>query len=229
MIQSAFDIITFDCYGTLIDWETGISRAFIDAARADGVQLERDEVVRVYHDIEPALQAEQYRPYRDVLGEAARLCASQLGWSLASSRTTFLAQSLEGWPPFPDTNPALEQLRGLGYRLGILSNIDDGLLAGTLRHFSVEFDLVVTAEQVRSYKPKLEHFNAAREHLEGERWLHAAQSYFHDIVPATELDVPVVWVNRKGEQPSGEARPDGEVASLEALVKWLSRPSATPV
>jgi 2-haloacid dehalogenase/putative hydrolase of the HAD superfamily len=216
-----FDIITFDCYGTLIDWETGISVAFIEAARGDGMKLDREAILQVYHEVEPIVQAGEYRRYREVLAEVASLCASRLGWSLAPNRAAFLAESVRSWPPFSDTNPALEALRKLGYRLGVLSNVDDDLLAGTLEQFSVDFDLVVTAEQVRSYKPAHPHFVAARERLGGQRWLHAAQSYFHDIVPARELDIPVVWVNRKGELPSGDARPDGEVASLESLGKWL--------
>jgi 2-haloacid dehalogenase/putative hydrolase of the HAD superfamily len=229
MKQPAFGIITFDCYGTLIDWETGISRAFIDAARADGVQIQRSAVIEAYHQVEPRVQAAEYRTYRAVLADVARLCASELGWPLGSNQTIFLAESLTTWPPFQDTNPALQQLRKLGYRLGILSNVDDDLLAGTLEHLAVDFDLVITAEQVRSYKPRHVHFSAAREQIAGGRWLHAAQSYFHDIVPAAELGVPVVWVNRKHEQPSGKARPDGEVDSLEGLVKWLNGPEATRV
>lgn len=186
------------------------------------MKLDREAILQVYHEVEPTVQAGEYRRYREVLAKVASSCASRLGWSLAPNRAAFLAESVRNWPPFPDTNPALEVLRKLGYRLGVLSNIDDDLLAGTLEHFSVEFDLVVTAEQVRSYKPAHPHFVAARDRLRGQRWLHAAQSYFHDIVPARELDIPVVWVNRKGESPSGDARPDGEVASLESLGKWLT-------
>ena len=126
------------------------------------------------------------------------------------------------WPPFADTNAALERLAAAGYRLGILSNVDDDLLAGTRRHFTVTFDPVVTAQQVRSYKPAHGHFLTARERLGGARWLHAAQSYFHDVTPARALAIPVAWINRKREAPSGTARPDRELTTLRDLADWLA-------
>jgi FMN phosphatase YigB (HAD superfamily) len=130
---------------------------------------------------------------------------------------------LPGWRPFPDTCPALEALHGAGYRLGILSNVDDDLLAGTLKHFPVPFDLLVTAQQVGSYKPAHGHFLEARRRLAGRRWLHAAQSFFHDVEPAGALGIPVVWVNRKSERSPGKVRPGGEVLDLGGLVGWLDR------
>ncbi len=167
------------------------------------------------------MQAGPYRPYREVLEEVARETARRLNWPLAPDRARFLPESLPGWKPFSDTNPALERLKAAGYRLGILSNIDDDLLAGTLRRFTVAFDVLVTAEQVRSYKPAHAHFIRARELAGTAGWLHVAQSYFHDIEPACTLGIPVVWVNRKREPPSGSARPTAEVATLEGLVEWL--------
>lgn len=216
-----FDVITFDCYGTLIDWETGIVSAFQSAARADGVSLDREAVLRAHADIEPAVQREGYCRYRDVLAEVALRAAPRFGWRLPPERARFLADSLPGWRPFSDTTPALEQLHAQGYRLGILSNIDDDLLAGTRRHLAVPFEILVTAEQVRSYKPAPGHFVRARELIGGRRWLHAAQSYFHDVEPAVSHGIPVVWVNRKGEPPGGDARPTGEVRDLLGLVAWL--------
>lgn len=218
-----FDVITFDCYGTLIDWESGIAEAFLEAARADGVTLERGAVLAAYAEVEPAVEAAGYRRYRDVLSETAVEVARRLGWGRTRKGARFLPESLPRWRPFPDSGPALEALRSAGYALGILSNVDDDLLAGTRRHFPVSFDLLVTAEQVGSYKPAQGHFLEARRRLSGRRWLHAAQSYFHDIEPAAALGVPVVWVNRKGERPGGAARPDGEVGGLAGLVEWLER------
>jgi 2-haloacid dehalogenase/putative hydrolase of the HAD superfamily len=219
----AFDIITFDCYGTLVDWEGGISAAVMAAAAAAGVTLGRDEVLELHAEVEPLIQAGEYRPYREVLEQVALAMAERLNWPLDPNSTGFLPDSLPGWPPFRDTNRALEALRAAGYRLGILSNIDADLLAGTLEHFSVEFDLLVTAEQVRSYKPATPHFLEARERIGDARWLHAAQSYFHDVEPAVKLDLPVVWVNRKHESPSGDARPTADVPDLYGLVTWLAR------
>ena len=216
-----YDVITFDCYGTLVDWEGGISGAIYEAARKHGRHIPRNEVMRAYLEVEPTIQATEYRSYRDILGEAAARTAELLGWSVTPEEAGFLAKSLPVWAPFADTNAALEQLKEDGYRLGILSNIDNDLLEGTLEHLTVEFDFFVTAESVRSYKPAHAHFQKARDYLSGSSWLHAAQSYFHDIVPACDLEIPAVWVNRNGEKPAGVARPTGEVPTLAGLVQWL--------
>ena len=215
----SYDVITFDCYGTLIDWEGGISDAFLRAASEDGVTLQRDEVLRAYALIEPVVERERFRLYRDVLAETATRVAHALGWPLAFERATFLAESLPHWKPFPDTNPALERLRDAGHRLGILSNVDDDLIRATRRHFTVDFDPVITAQQVRSYKPGHAHFLTARERLGDARWLHAAQSNFHDVVPANALGIPTAWVNRHGE--TGEA-PTHEVRDLAGLAALLA-------
>ena len=221
-MPNPYDIITFDCYGTLIDWDGGIANAFRDAALTDGLDLDRERILEVYHAVEPTVQQEEYRPYRDVLTDTARRCAERLDWPLPSDRSGFLAESLGNWTPFADTNKSLELLHGLGYQLGILSNIDDDLFAATTRHFTVEFDLVITAQQVRSYKPAHVHFETARRGMSGRRWLHAAQSYYHDVVPARALDIPVVWINRGSDPPLGKTVPNAEVDSLEGLVGWLS-------
>jgi 2-haloalkanoic acid dehalogenase type II len=217
-----YDIVTFDCYGTLIDWERGIASAFAAAMAADGVSIDLVRLLAAYHDIEPVVQAERYRPYRDVLTETARRVAARVGWRLADNRAAFLAESLPRWPAFPDTNPALERLAAAGYRLGILSNVDDDLLADTRRQFTAPFDLLVTAQQVGSYKPAPGHFAMARERLGTGRWLHAAQSYFHDIRPARALAIDHAWINRKGERPTDEGRADQEFRDLASLAGWLA-------
>src|SRR5690242_4835450 len=160
----SYDIVTFDCYGTLIDWVSGIDRAFSQAAAEDGIVIWPDDVIRLYGEIEPIVERD-YRPYRDVLIETAGRVAHALGWPIAYERATFLVNSLASWRPFADTNPALERLRDAGIRLGLLSNIDDDLLAATRRHFTVDFDLIITAQQMRSYKPDHAHFLAARERI----------------------------------------------------------------
>jgi 2-haloalkanoic acid dehalogenase type II len=217
------DVLTFDCYGTLIDWETGIGGWFEAAAAEDGVRLERLEALEAYAEIEPVVEAEPYRSYRDVLTETALRVARRLDWPLAPGRASGLAGSLADWQPFPDTNPALERLAASGYRLGILSNVDDDLLAATRRHLAVSFDLLVTADQVRSYKPAPGHFQAARRKIGGSRWLHAAQSLFHDVVPCRTLGIPVAWVNRKGEAAPPGVLPDIEVRDLAGLANRLDR------
>lgn len=217
-----YDVVTFDCYGTLVDWEAGITTAFRDAAATDGVALDAGSVLAAYADLEPAVEAEAYRPYRDVLTETARRVARRLGWALPEERAGFLAESLAGWPLFPDTNPALEHLSHSGCRLGILSNVDDDLLAASRRHFTVGFDLVVTAAQVRAYKPAHNHFLAARRAIGERRWLHAAQSYFHDVIPARALGIPVAWINRKGETSTDGGLADREFRTLAELADWLA-------
>lgn len=217
----AYDVVTFDCYGTLIDWEDGIASAFTREAEADGVSLDRSRIIGAYHEVEPTVEAERYESYRDVLARTARRVADRLGWELSEERSRFLPESLPDWSPFPDTNPALVDLAAAGYRLGILSNVDDDLLERTRTHFPVDFEIIVTAAQVRSYKPAHGHFLEARRRIGPARWLHAAQSWFHDVVPAHELGIPVAWVNRKSERRSEDSEPDAEVANLTGLSDWL--------
>jgi 2-haloalkanoic acid dehalogenase type II len=221
--ERPFEIVTFDCYGTLIDWEGGISGAFAAAAAADGAPLERRQLLEAYAEIEPAVEAEGFRLYRDILAETARRVASRLGWQVPTGRESFLADSLPGWLPFPDTVPALVRLSGAGIKLGILSNVDDDLLAATLRRLPVPFALTITAQQVRSYKPAAGHFLAARERIGDAGWLHAAQSFFHDVRPTLELGIPAAWINRKGEAaPARAGRPLREVKSVAELADWLA-------
>jgi 2-haloalkanoic acid dehalogenase type II len=218
----SYDVITFDCYGTLIDWEGGIAGAFAAAVAAHGETLDVGRVLAAYERIEPTVEAERYRSYREVLTESARRVAREIGWALPESSAGFLAESLPSWRPFSDTNPALERLARAGFQLGILSNVDDDLLAGTRRHFTVPFDLIVTAQQVRSYKPADPHFVAARGRIGGKRWLHAAQSHFHDVVPCQRLGIPVAWVNRKSQALREGQRPDRELRTLTDLADWLA-------
>jgi FMN phosphatase YigB (HAD superfamily) len=190
-----YDWITFDCYGTLVDWRAGIGGALAGAAAEQGLELDRDALLSVYMRIEPIVQAGPYRPYREVLCQAAIRVARHFGWELDPARAAFLPDSLAGWPPFEDTRPTLNALRSAGCRLGILSNVDADLLRGTLE---------------------------ARVRIGDARWLHAAQSYFHDVVPARELEIPVAWINRLGEKATGEQQPDEEFPSLAALADRLT-------
>jgi len=203
-----FDIITFDCYGTLIDWESGIRAAFA-AAGVDG-----DAAFRAYGEIEPAVEHEKYRSYREVLRETAKRIAPHV-------QTNFLADSLPSWKPFRDTNPSLEQLRRAGIRLGILSNVDDDLIAETRKHFTVDFDLVITAQQVRSYKPGHAHFLTARELIGPSRWLHAAESNFHDIVPTNVLGIDNAWINRQRQPELPGGTPKFKLDDLAGLANAM--------
>lgn len=219
VVSKQFDFVTFDCYGTLIDWELGIRSAFVEEARAQGIRLDESAIIPTYASVEHLVERERYRRYRDVLAESARRVANALGWRV--SYDGFLADSLPSWRPFPDTNAALERLRNAGIRLGILSNTDDDLIAATRRHFTVDFDLVITAQEVGSYKPSPMHFLAARHRLGDTRWLHAAQSNFHDIVPTNALGIPNAWINRKGERALSGGKPAMEFHDLTELASAI--------
>lgn len=217
-----WDVLTFDCYGTLIDWEGGIGSAFEEAASRAGRRIDRALAVRAYAQREPHIEEASFKSYRSVLMASASGAATSLGWPLSEADAKFMPESLPFWRPFDDTNDALLRLKRAGYELGILSNVDDDLLAGTLRSFAVEFDFTITAQQVGSYKPNHGHFRAARERVGERRWMHCAQSYFHDVVPAVTLGIPVAWINRKQESPSASARPTVEFSNLAELAQLLT-------
>jgi 2-haloalkanoic acid dehalogenase type II len=187
----------------------------------DGVSLDPATALRVLFDTRPAAEAPEYQSYREILTDAAVRVGQRLRWTISRERAAFLPESLPHWNPFPDTNDALNRLSQAGYALGILSNVDDDLLAGTRRHLVATFSVLVTAEQVRSYKPAPAHFTIARDRIGARRWLHAAQSYFHDVTPAVAARIPVAWIKRKGEQPTGAERPDREFRTLTELADWL--------
>jgi 2-haloalkanoic acid dehalogenase type II len=221
-----FDFITFDCYGTLIDWETGIRRAFKQSLEGMGLNKSLEaELFKLYEEEEKIIEGQMpYRKYRDVLVLAASAAARKLGKTIPEKLSSILAEQLPSWDPFPDTNPGLERL-ATEYKLGILSNVDDDLLAGTLKHFTVPFDLIVTAERVRSYKPATEHFEEARGIIGADRgWLHVAASLYHDVEPASRLGIKTVWVNRKNNLDGRRFRGKilREVRDITQLADWLA-------
>ena len=224
-MQREYQIITFDCYGTLIDWETGIRAAFKQALK--DLELSHSDEARVfdlYEEDEKRIEAlKPYRSYRKVQSDAASAAARRFGKSIPKGLSTLLAEQLPGWNPFPDTNPALERLASK-YKLGILSNVDNDLLTGTLKHFNIPFDLVVTAEQVRSYKPGRKHFEEAQRVIGDKGWLHVAASLYHDIEPASKLGIKTVWVNRKNSIEGRKylRRIVREVENLTQLADWLA-------
>ncbi len=190
--------LSFDCYGTLIDWETGIlEQALPRLASAGAKDVDPVAVLRAYVKHEAALEAGRYRPYREVLVETLSRIGNDLGVRLDRMSCAAFAAGLADWPPFPDTVDALLRLAAK-YRLVILSNVDDDLFEHTARRLGNPFDAVITAQQVGSYKPALGHFWAARERLglSPANWLHIAQSLYHDHVPAKSLGLRTVWVDR---------------------------------
>jgi 2-haloacid dehalogenase len=204
---------TFDCYGTLIDWNAGIGGVL---ERLYGVEQAQTLLDR-YHELEPEIQAEEYRSYAEVLTLTLERLAAEVGYGLPEGESGILARSLPDWPPFPEVPDALEELRRRGWRLAILSNSDRELIAASQRTLGVPFDIVVVAEDVRSYKPAHGHWKRFFELTTAERdhHVHVAASLYHDIAPARELGLRTVWINRHGEQ--AEPEPDRELPDLAAL------------
>ncbi len=214
--------VTFDVYGTLIDWETGIYDAFAKEAARDGVEIDRGVLIPLFHEIEQEIEGGSYELYAEVLRRTAIEIAKRIGWALEPSRSGFLPESVQRWQPFKETNPQLQKL-SKKYKLGLLSNIDDKLLGQTRRHIPIDFDLVVTAQQVRSYKPEPAHFTECARRMGGKRgWVHVAASYYHDVVPCIKARVPVIWVNRaKQSLEPAQKKPTAEVSNLREAAKLL--------
>jgi 2-haloacid dehalogenase len=220
---AGFDVLTFDCYGTLIDWETGILAA-LRAAGPDGWPAFDDELLERFAVHEAEAERGEYRPYRDVLERAARGMARDAGVELSDEAAVAFAGSVGDWPAFPDSIESLRRLAGR-YRLGVITNCDEDLFAASNRRLDVRFDWVITAERVRSYKPNPSHFEVALETigLPRDRILHVAQSLFHDHVPAKRLGLTTAWIDRRagragsGATPPAEAEPDVTFPSMAAF------------
>ena len=210
---------TFDCYGTLIDWDGGIrstlSRLWPEA--------DADELLERYHEIEPRVQLEGSLTYREVLTQALRLLADAEGLELRPDDEAALADSLPEWPPFPEVPGELVELRRRGWRIGILSNTDPELLDASLARIGVEFDARVTAAEAGSYKPAPGHWVSFRERFGADpaRHVHVAASAFHDLGPAAELGLPAVWINRVGD--TSDHPREAELQSLIGLADTLDR------
>ena len=222
---SRFKAITFDCYGTLIDWETGIFGALRPVLAAHGKQVPDAEVLQLYSELELAAERGVFKNYRDVLMQVVRGFGERLGFQPTENEVRSLPESLANWMPFPDTVAALRRLKSK-YRLAIMSNVDDDLFAYTRPKLGVEFDAVITAQQAQAYKPSLKMFELAQKRIGVDRceWLHVGQSLYHDVAPAQSMEIATVWVNRPSPRPGGAAktadvRPDLEVASMAELAE----------
>jgi 2-haloacid dehalogenase len=214
--------VTFDVYGTLIDWEKGIWDAFSAEADRDGFTIEREEVIPLFMEIEREIESGSYELYAEVLRRTVVEIAKRLGWPLEPSRSGFLPDSVQRWEPFRETRVQLDKI-AKKYNVGLISNIDDKLLGQTRRHLQIDFDIVVTAQQVRSYKPDAAHFNECARRIGGKKgWVHVASSYYHDIEPCVKAKIPVIWVNRHRETlDAGQRKPTVEVANLREAAKLL--------
>jgi 2-haloacid dehalogenase len=208
---------TFDCYGTLIDWNAGISAVL---ERLWGVE-QAPKLLERYHELEPEIQSEQYRSYAEVMTLTLEALSREIGYGIPEGESGILAQSLPDWPPFEEVPGSLAELRRRGWKLAILSNSDRDLIAASMKRLGVPFDLAIVAEDVQSYKPAHGHWERFYEitTADRDRHVHVAQSHFHDIVPADELGLTSVWVNRLGE--SGDPQPTREIRDLTPLPDTL--------
>ena len=205
------DALTFDCYGTLIDWETGLADAFRPILAAHGVDTHDEDVLVRFARHEATAEAGPYLRYSDVLAAGLRGVATELGFEPTDDEVTAFSRSVEAWPAFPDSVDALAQLKRR-FRLGVITNCDDDLFAASNRRLGVEFDWIVTAEQVGAYKPSETNFLVAFERagLPRDRIVHVAQSLFHDHVTAKRLGLTTVWIDRRHDRPGSGATPPAE-------------------
>jgi 2-haloacid dehalogenase len=228
---SRFEILTFDCYGTLIDWETGILSALHRILSAHGKRIDDGTILKLYGDFEQRSEQGAFRPYREVLESVVRQFGEKLRFTPSPEEVRSLPDSLPAWKPWPDTVSALRQLK-TRFRLAIFSNVDDDLFAATCPQLGVDFDEVVTAQQAQAYKPSLKLFELALSRIQtpAHRVLHVAQSVYHDVVPAQSLGLATVWVNRPsarrgvGAVKAAEAKPDLTVSSLGELAAVAVQP-----
>jgi 2-haloacid dehalogenase len=208
---------TFDCYGTLIDWNAGIGAVL---ERLWGVE-EAPRLLELYHELEPEVEAEEYRAYGEVLTLTLERIAEEVGYGIPEGESGMLAQSLPEWPPFAEVPDTLRELRRRGWNLVILSNSDRRLIVESEKRIGVPFDLLIVAEDIQSYKLAHAHWERFFDltTADKEHHVHVAASLFHDIAPTRELGLRNVWINRLGEQADPE--PDRELTDLSALPDTL--------
>lgn len=223
------ELLTFDCYGTLIDWESGIYNGAVSALAQHGISIDRDDLLERYAKAEAAIESAEYKPYRTVLSDAITYLAGELGVMLSEEEGERFALSIADWPPFEDTTRALSLLKEK-FKLGIISNIDRDLFALSAKHLKTDFDFIVTAQDSHFYKPDKRMFEYARKEMgiDQSRTVHVAQSLFHDIAVANEIDLRSVWINRRygqaggGATPQATAAPDMEFPDLISFARQIT-------
>jgi len=230
MAFESIRLITFDCYGTLVDWESGMLAVLRLLFSRDGDSVSDLQILELYGEIEAELESGAYLRYRQILAKTALEIGRRLSIEISEQEGSRFAEFLTQWKPFADTVPALQSL-AKRFRLGIISNVDDDLFAETRKKLApIEFDVVITAQQMQSYKPAQRNFEEAirRSGLSKDQILHAGQSLYHDIAPANALGIRNIWVNRPSIRPGsgaakpGSATPDYEVRSLADLAELLN-------
>ncbi|MGC1372591.1 MAG: haloacid dehalogenase type II [Candidatus Sulfotelmatobacter sp.] len=220
-----FEVITFDCYGTLINWEEGILNCLRPILASHGKSADDATILKLFGDYEADAEQGRYRVYREVLQSVVRGFGDYFKFTPTKDETRSLPKSLTEWEPWPDTVGALRQLQRR-FRVCIISNVDDDLFASTEPRLGITFDHVITAQQAKAYKPSLRIFELAfsRIGVPAHRILHVGQSIFHDVIPAQSLGLATVWINRPsaregvGAVKAIQGRPDLELSSLAELV-----------
>lgn len=223
MNKSPETVLTFDCYGTLIDWETGIRDVFERLAERYDPSCDVDRLLSRWEAIQFEQIAGSYRRYRDILQDSLRATWAEQGITLDDEESAWLGDRLGTWQPFDDTCRSLARLKQ-DYRLAILSNIDDDLLSHSVARLGVEFDALITAEQVQSYKPRPAHFDEVlrRFSLPAERFLHVAFGFKYDQRPALERGMSTAWIKRPGWIRDDDAEPTYQFDSLDELTEFLT-------
>ena len=218
------DVLTFDCYGTLVDWERGLLDALRPVLAAHGVTApDDDDLLERYARHEAAIEAGEYVRYREVLARGLRGVAAELGFEPSAEEAATFGGSVVDWPPFPDSAAALATLKER-FRLAVITNCDDDLFAASNARLGVEFDWVITAQQARSYKPNLWNFHGAFQRIQvpPHMIVHVAQSLFHDHVPAKHLGLSSVWINRRHGRPGSGATPPADATPDETYPDMAS-------
>ena len=225
-----FEALTFDCYGTLIDWETGIAAGLRRALGGLAVAPSDDELLERFGRAESGAEAGPYLRYREILARCLREVCRQFGVEPSSESAAAFGASVADWPAFADSRAALERLKGR-FRLGVITNCDDDLFASSAARLGTSFDWVVTAQSVGSYKPDPRNFTVALERLglPRDRILHVAQSLFHDHVPAKRLGLSTAWIDRRhdrpgfGATPPADAEPDARYPDMASFAAAATR------
>jgi 2-haloacid dehalogenase len=228
---SSFDALTFDCYGTLIDWERGILNALQPVVAPQAIEAEEDELLERYATHEAALEAGEYLAYREILARSLRGLCADFGFTPSEQDVAEFSESVGVWPAFPDSATALQRLAER-FKLGVITNCDDDLFARSNKRLGVSFDWIVSAQTARSYKPSLNNFEVAFDAIDvsRERVLHVAQSLYHDHVPAKQLGLSTVWINRRhaksgfGATPEAKATPDMTVPDMRTFAELADAP-----
>lgn len=223
-----FEVLSFDCYGTLINWENGILSSLNKILSNHNIQLSDNEILELFAQQESIQESGDYLKYRDILKNVVHDFGKAFNFIPTELEVNALPESIQTWEPFPDTVEALKALK-TRYKLTIISNIDDELFAYSAKKLEVKFDWLITAEQVKSYKPSVQNFEIAiqRMGINPDKLLHVAQSIYHDIVPAKTMGITAVWVNRRQDQKGfgatvpASSNPDLEVPDLQSLVSLM--------